>query len=158
MKNLKRLAILFLAVAGLFVMTGCMGQDKVEGELADLMNKLYESIPEDEHPMMLMQTEVDSETVEYFLGSTEIEFDKALASEPGVSSIAHSVVLVRAKENADIEKIKTQIKENINPRKWMCVGVEEKDVIVENRGDLIILIMIEDEATREKIEEGFKNL
>lgn len=158
MKNFKKLAALILAVAGLFIITGCMGVDHVDGELADLMNKLYESIPEDERPMMLMQTEVDSETVEYFLGSTEIEFDKALASEPGVSSIAHSVVLVRTKENADIESVKTKIKENINPRKWMCVGVEPEDVIVENRGDLIILIMVEDEATREKIEEGFKNL
>ena len=39
-------------------------------------------------------------------------------------------------------QVKTKIKETINPRKWICVGVEEEDVIVKNKGDLIILIML----------------
>ena len=46
-----------------------------------------------------------------------------------MGSIAHSVVLLRAKPNSDIESIKTKIKESINPRKWICVGVDEKDII-----------------------------
>ena len=54
--------------------------------------------------------------------------------------------------------IKTAIKENVNPRKWVCVGVEEDDVIVKNKGNLIIVIIVEDENTRNKIEEGFDNL
>ena len=54
-------------------------------------------------------------------------------------------------KNVDIEVIKDKIESSINPRKWVCVGVEEDDVIVENEGNLIILIMIEDETTREKI-------
>ena len=38
------------------------------------------------------------------------------------------------------------------------VGVEEDDVIVENKGDLIILIMVENENNREKIDNNFKSL
>ena len=36
--------------------------------------------------------------------------------------------------------------------------VEKDDVIVENKGNLIILIMVEDQATRETIKKGFDNL
>ena len=75
-----------------------------------------------------------------------------------MSSIAYSVVLVRMKDGADIEAAKTKIKEKIDPRKWFCVEVPEEDIIVKNKGNLIILIMVEDENTRNKIEEGFDNL
>ena len=75
-----------------------------------------------------------------------------------MSSIAYSVVLVRMKDGANIEDAKTKIKENVNPRKWMCVEVPEEDVIVKNKGNLIILIMVADETNRNKIEQGFDNL
>lgn len=138
-------------------LTGC-GEKNVEGTLEEIMTKVYADIPEDERPMMLMNTEVNEENIEYYLGTTDIEYDSALASESGVGSIAHSVVLLRTKDNADIENIKTTIRENVDPRKWICVGVEEDDVIVKNKGNLVILIMVEDEATREKIEQAFDNL
>ena len=75
-----------------------------------------------------------------------------------IGAIAYSVVLVRMEDGADIEAAKTAIKENVNPRKWVCVEVPEEDVIVKSKGDLIILIMVENETLRTKIEEGFDNL
>ena len=50
------------------------------------------------------------------------------------------------------------IKDNVNPRKWICVGVEAEDVIVKNKGNLVILIMVENEETRQKLEQGFDEL
>lgn len=157
MNILKKICLLMFTSATLLGLTGC-SSDNVEGNLEDLMVKVYENIPEDERPMMLTNIEVSEENIEYYLGSKDIEYEEALASESGVGSIAHSVVLVRAKENADIETIKNEIKDNIDPRKWICVGVEDEDVIVKNKGDLIILILVEDEATRTKLEEGFDSL
>ena len=81
-----------------------------------------------------------------------------LIDESANSSVAHSVILLRAKKGADIEKLKKQIKESINPRKWICVGVEDEDVIIKNRGDLVIAIVVEDKENREIIEKGFDNL
>ena len=37
-------------------------------------------------------------------------------------------------------------------------GVEKEDVIIKNKGDLIIVIIIEDEVGRETIEKGFDKL
>lgn len=163
MKTLKRLGLFLIICFSALVLTGCgnekaNGAKNVEGTLEEIMTQVYQDVPEDSRPMMLVNTEVNDENVEYYLGTTDIEYKEALASESGVGSIAHSVVLVRTKENADIEGIKTKIKESINPRKWICVGVEDKDVIVENKGDLIILILVEDKDTRETLQKGFDNL
>lgn len=152
----KILMIIFISF--IFLTTTACGNKNIEGTLEDLMTKVYINVSDENKPMMLMNTEVNEENIEYYLGSTDIEYERALASESGVGSIAHSVVLVRLKDNANIESIKTKIKEHINPRKWICVGVEEKDVIVENKGNLIILILVEDKNTRETILEGFNNL
>lgn len=157
MKSIKKIGLFVIAVGAMFLLTGC-GEKNVEGTLEDIMTKLYADIPEEERPMMLTNMEVNEENIEGFLGTGDIEYEEALASEPGISSIAHSVVLVRTKDNADIEKIKTTIKEKVNPRKWLCVGVEEDKVIVKNKGNLVILIMIEDDTTREKIDSAFDNL
>ena len=155
MKKLNKIILLVVIFMGAFLLTGC---GNIEGSLEDIMAQVYADIPDGDRPMMLMNTEVNDENIEYYLGTKDIEFEEALASESGVGSIAHSVVLVRTKENADIEAIKEKIEKNINPRKWVCVGVEEDDVIVENKGDLIILIMVDDEVNREKLEDNFDKL
>ena len=149
----KILVILVLIVLSLSL-TGC-GEKNVQGSLEEIMDKVYTSIPEEERPMMLMNTEVTKENVEMYLGTSNIEFEEALASESGVGSIAHSVVLIRVKDNANIELIKEKIENSVNPRKWICVEAEE--VEVESKGNLIILIM-SSKANAEKIETEFDKL
>ncbi len=158
---MKKIVSLFLiAGLGLFLFTGCEKKmENIEGSLEDIMTKVYAGIPEEELPMMLSNTEVTEENEEGFLGTKDVEYEEALASESMTGSIAHSVVLVRLKEDAtqeEIEKAKTAIKENVNPRKWICVGVEEDDVIVENKGNLIILIMTTEH--KEDIQNNFQSL
>ena len=153
MKNLKKFYLFFLVVIGAFLLTGC-GSKNVDGSLDSLMTKIYKELPQDKTPMMLMNTEVNEENVEYYLGTADIEYEEALASESGTGSIAHSVVLVRVKENANIEDIKTKIKDNVDSRKWICVQAEH--VVVKNKGNLIILIMTNDGV--EELEKGFDNL
>ena len=104
--------------------------------------------------MGLSNIEIISENVEGYLGTSDIEFESALASESMVGSIAHSIILVRAKENQDIEALKKQIEDSINPNKWVCVTAE--NVVVKNKGDLILVIMTNELAP--KIEENFDKL
>lgn len=152
---MKKKLLLVVILMGALFLTGC---GNIEGSLEDIMAKVYANIPENERPMMLMNTEINDENIEYFLGSKDIEYEEALASEPGIGSIAHSVVLVRTKKGADVEAIKDKIEKSVDPRKWVCVGVEKDDIVVESEGDLIILIMVEDEKTRDKLEDSFDNL
>ena len=171
MNKIKKLLALLLVCTTLTCLTAC-GEKNVEGELSDIMEKVYEKmyadVPEEERPMLgtvnvLEKTEgvTDEDIkaqVEYAIGTSEIDYKEIYESKPMIGSIAYSVVLVRMEENADIEAAKTAIKENVDPRKWICAEVPKENVIVKSKGDLIILIMVENETLRNKIEEGFDNL
>jgi len=136
-------------------------EGNVEGTLEEIMTKVYEGIPEENLPA-LMDMPVDSENVEGFLGTTEVSFKEALAREPMMSSVPHSVVLVRLNDAKDAPAAVEKIKASVNPRKWICV--EASNVIVKSKGDLVILIMVdtemtsEDEAIAPKLEANFDNL
>lgn len=151
---MKKILYIFVAMFLALTLTGC-GEKNVQGSLEEIMDKVYASIPEEERPMMLMNVEVNKENVEMYLGTSDIEFEEALASESATGSIAHSVVLVRVKDNANVELIKEKIENSVNPRKWICVEADE--VEVESKGNLIILIM-SSEFNAEKIETEFNKL
>lgn len=157
----KKICLFMIAGLSLFGLTGCGSEsDNVEGSLEDILTNIYADIPEEDMPMLgnIDVLKDASDNVEYYIGTTDIEYEEILASEPMMSSVAYSVVLVRMKDGADIEGAKTKIAEGVDPRKWLCVEVPEEDIIVKNKGNLIILIMVENETTRNKIEQGFDNL
>lgn len=151
----KIFSLLFILTIGILVFTGCTSKN-VSGSLEELMKKVYSKLPNDERPMMLENIVVTEENMEYFLGTKDLEIEEALASESGIGSIAHSVVLVRVKDGANVNDVMTKIKENVNPRKWICVGVEDDEVIIKNKGNLVIVIIAQ--SGREKLEEGFNSL
>ncbi len=156
----KKISLFVLSALLLVGLTGCGEEKNLDMSLEDIMTSLYADIPEDERPMLgninVLQDVPDN--IEYYIGTTDIEYEEILASEPMMGSIAHSVVLVKMKDGADIETAKEKILDTVNPRKWVCVGVEKEEVIIKSKGDLIILIIMEDENIRTKIEEGFDKL
>ena len=166
----KKLIIIIAIIAVVAIAAVALGvvltKDKpaegnVEGTLEEIMEKIYAGIPEENLPA-LMDMPVDSETVEGFLGTTEVSFEEAVAREPMMSSVPHSVVLVRLNDAKDASAAVEKIKANVNPRKWICV--EASNVIVKSKGDLVILIMADtemtsaDEAIAPKLEANFDNL
>lgn len=151
----KKIALGCFICFALVSLTGCGKQEQVEGTLEEIMNKVYSGFGEDELPNMLTNTAVTEDNIEYYLGTKDVDYEEALASESAMGSIAHSVVLIRMKENADIEKAKQTIEESVVPNKWVCVEAEE--VVVKNKGNLIILIMSSTD-TAERIETNFDNL
>lgn len=163
MKKIKIFSLITILLGGLFLLSGCTSNN-LEGSLEDILNDLntyvYEDVAEDEKPMLgtINVLKDAPDNVEYYIGTTDIEYEEIIASEPMMSSIAYSVVLVRMKDGADIEAAKQEILDNVNPAKWLCVEVPKEDVIVKNRGNVIILIMVENSEIREKLEKGFDEL
>ncbi len=156
---MKKINLLLLALILVIGFTACQSNDagknpvvnnNPERSLESILDKIYEKAEvsdsmKDFIKEGLQVTEITAENAGYFLGKENVEFEAAIASEPMMSSSAYSLCLVRVKEGADIEKIKADIKENVDPRKWICVGVDPSNVIVDNIGDVVILIM-SDEA------------
>lgn len=108
--------------------------------LEGIMKSIYEGV-ELETPATAITT-ITADNVEYYLGLKTIDgIEEAIASEPMMSSSAHSVCLVRVKDGTDVTKMMNDIKENVNPQKWICVGVDPENVMVTNKGNLILLVM-----------------
>lgn len=149
---------IFLSVMCLLSVTLLLsGCGKKEANLTytptEIVEKVYAGL-ENDLPM-LATTEINDENLSYYLGVESLDYKEAVASEPMIGSIAHSIVVVRMNEGADIEKAKQEIKDNVDPRKWICV--EAESVFVESKGDVIILIMSSNEKA-EKIKTNFNNL
>ena len=152
---MKKLTLLCCILVAMAMFTGCGTKEtEVEGSLSDLMTQIYDEAKPD--IPMTGTIEVTDDTLSYYLGVDSLDYSEALACEPMVGSYAHSVVLVRLNEGADVEAAKKAIAENVDPRKWICVEVEKQNVIVDNIGHLVILIMSNDQP--EAIHEAFLNL
>ena len=160
MKNMKKVLLALMISFVLVGLVGCNSNAKGDSDskedikltLEEITEKLYEGIKEDELPNMLMNTPLDEENIEYFIGTNEIKYEEAIANESGISAVAHSVVLIKTSSETDIEDAKKLIKESVDPRKWICVEAEE--VIVDSKGDVIILIMSSKDVA-EKIHNNF---
>ena len=150
----KILGVLFV-VGALFMLTGCSNKEQnLTLTPTEIVAKMYEGFGEDELPM-LGERELVAEELEYDLGLTELDFVEGTISEPMIGAIPHSVVVVRVKEGVDVAKTVADIKANVNPRKWVCV--EAETVLVESKGDIIVLVMSTND-TATKLMENFKKI
>ena len=143
---MKKLISLLLIALMAMSLVACGGkEDKLDAPLTDIMQAIVtDAVPADQLPMSLTEIEVTSDLAESFLGTSDIDYKEALAMEPMMSSVAFSVVLVRMNDEADVEDAMTKISSTINPRKWICV--EAENVIVESRGDVILVVMANEPA------------
>lgn len=154
----KIMGIIILVVAIVAVVVAVLftkPEKEISGTLEEIMEKVYDNIPEEELPMMLGNIELTSENVEGFIGTADVKYTEAIANESMTGSIAHSVVLLRLEDGSEAAEAVQKIKDNVNPRKWICV--EASKVIVKNRGNLVVLIMSTDELAP-KLENNFNNL
>ena len=61
--------------------------------------------------------------------------------EPMTGSQAFSLVLVRVKNAADTKQIAQEMKDNIDPRKWICAGADQ--VMAAGYDDVVLFIMVD---------------
>ena len=154
---MKKFLLALLSVVLILSITACGSSPKqvarVEGSLSEIFAKIYENAGV-EAPM-LVEIPVDDINKGSMLGSSDVTFTEGLASEAAIMTIPHSMVLIRVDGSADVENIKQLIRDNVNPRKWICAGVEVDQVIVDSIGDLVFLVMSVDAAA---YHEGFLKL
>lgn len=153
---MKKLFIGLLSVMLVFSLSGCgTKNENVEGTLDEIMDKVYDGISQENLPMMLGRIEVSADNAMWYLGTDSIEYEEGLASESGVGSIAHSVVLLRMKDASAATKAVETLKETVDPRKWICVEADE--LVVESKGDLVIVIL-DGNGNTETLKNNFLNL
>lgn len=112
--------------------------DSLEG----IIERTYAGLEDPDAIPMVATTRITDETAEYYLGLKDLsQAEEAVASEAAIGSIPHSVCLVRAKDGVDVEALKEEIRTSVNPRKWICVGVERADIVMASQGNLILMVI-----------------
>ncbi len=99
--------------------------------------------------------ELDENTAGMFLGETAVDYVSGAGSAPLMSSIAYQVVVLQVEDGQDIEATKTELVDNADVRKWVCV--EPDTVVAESKGNYILFIMSET-ATADALIEAFNAL
>lgn len=104
-------------------------------KLVDLMGKLVDGVTGE---MSVMTDAVPADMQEYY-AIPAVDGLYAVVNAPMMSSIAYEVVLVEVPEGTDAETVADQMRENLNPRKWVCVEAEE--TWVKTSGQYVVSVM-----------------
>lgn len=134
------------------------GEDVVMADTAVLLDKLAKLVPM-EFPTGIMTIDhTDLEALEAYTGlKANTGIVELSVLEPMMGSQAYSVVLVKLDGTVDATTVANDIKENVNPRKWICV--EADDLNADVVGEYVIFAMLDDEfkesATAKGITDAF---
>ena len=129
-----------------------------EGTCADLMAKLYETVPV-ELSLMTETTETSLSDAEMFAYVTGLQSNEgvvdAAVSMPMMGSQAYHVVLVRAESADKAAELAQYLFDNSDMARWVCVQATEKQAVV--CGDLAFFVMLDPQygVTCDQIVEGF---
>lgn len=124
--------------------------DAASAELADLIAQIYEKTTVVNSSAMWDTTPVDlssSDTSVYFIGVGPEGVEAAVYSEPMMNVDPYSLCLIRVSEDADIDQMKEDILNGVDPIKWICVSADK--VLVVNSDNLIMMVMANEEAVND---------
>lgn len=144
-----------LVVIGLII---AFGNKKVDGTIKNVIsikkmfNTVYKGV--DLPAVETEEVEVNADNVKAYTGlSSNANVEKLVVSEPLMNAQAYSAVALLVKEGTDVEKLKQEILDNIDMRKWICVSAEQ--LYITNNGNLIFLVMSSDDWAK-PVYENFK--
>ncbi len=159
---MKRIITAFSLVLFGMLLAGCTTPENrvLEDDLNAILETMYayEGLEEDTRNFLenLTVKEVEDDRADFHMGSDDVNYSEAIASVPSLGTAPFEVTLIRASRNADIEAEISEIESNINPMKWVSFGVEPENIVVDNIGDVIIIIMSDDHV--DEIHEAFLSL
>lgn len=120
-----------------------------EQEVLDTLQKLVAGAADD---IMCDNIILPAEQYPYYLFIDYIEGSIAASASAMIGSIAHSVVLLKLPEGADVAAVAADIEANMDPRKWICVEAEA--TMVKTSGQYVLMVM-SSQATVDAISANF---
>ena len=155
------LAIVAIIVGGYFAIKARSGEKKelklqTTEEMKSMLDTIYSS---EKVQLPNLETAVidvsDTMQVTTYTGLKSNEnVEELVISVPFINSQAYSLALVKVSEKADIEKMKKEMLDNIDMRRWICVSAEK--LYITNYENIIFLVMSSEEWAKPVYDE-FKN-
>ena len=143
--------IIFILVSG----SGDKGSVDTPKDINDIINTINKNnkniLPELE-TMKINVKNID-EVTSYTGLTTNDGIESITVSVPVMTAQAYSVAIVKVKDSADVEKIKQEMLDNIDMRRWICVSAEQ--LYITNSGNIIFSVMA-DKDIAETVYNDFK--
>ncbi|MBQ9941127.1 MAG: hypothetical protein IJO74_06275 [Clostridia bacterium] len=109
----------------------------LDGDLKSVIDAVTKDIAPAE--LSVETISIDAELFPAFFPIEAPETFEAYVCAPLIGSIAHEVSVLRVADNDVATAVAEQLKENLDPRKWICVEAEK--TIVEVRDNVILVVM-----------------
>ena len=141
---MKKLIAMILVLAMAIAMTACGGSKAtpLAGTMEENVLKVMEIAPVEFMGGSMPVDLSDPDGVFYFTGlSDPSQITDASVYEPMMGSQAFSLVMVRTAEGVDAKAVAQEMKDNIDPRKWICVGADQ--VMAAGYADTVMFIMVD---------------
>lgn len=122
-------------------------------EMQSMLNTIYSSenveLPNLENAVIDVSDLMQVTTYTGLQSNENVE--ELVISVPFINSQAYSLAIVKVKENADIEKMKQEMLDNIDMRRWICVSAEK--LYITNYENIIFLVMSSEEWAKPVYDE-----
>ena len=159
-QNIFIIGLILLAVISFIIfilVSGSSNKGSVEtpkdiNDIINTINKNNKSILPELETMKVDIKNID-EVTSYTGLKTNDGIESIVVSAPLITAQAYSVAIVKVKDNADVEKIKQEMLDNIDMRRWICVSAEQ--LYITNSGNVIFSVMA-DKDIAEAVYNDFK--
>ena len=136
--------VIFILVSG----SGNKGSVETPKDINDIINTINKNNKNVLPELETMKVDIKNidEVTSYTGLKTNDGIESIVVSEPLITSQAYSVAIVKVKDNADVEKIKQEMLDNIDMRRWICVSAEQ--LYITNSGNVIFSVMADKDVAK----------
>ena len=152
-QNIFIIGLILLAVISfIIIILVSSGGNKGGGNTPKNINNIINTINKNNKDILpeLETMKVDIKNIDevnsYTGLKTNDDIESIVVSEPLITSQAYSVAIVKVKDNADVEKIKQEMLDNIDMRRWICVSAEQ--LYITNSGNIIFSVMADKDIAK----------
>ena len=152
-QNIFIIGLILLAVISFVIFILVSGSDNKGGfntpkdinDIINTINKNNKNVLPELETMKINVKNID-EVTSYTGLTTNDGIESITVSVPVMTAQAYSVAIVRVKDSADVEKIKQEMLDNIDMRRWICVSAEQ--LYITNSGNIIFSVMADKDIAK----------
>lgn len=136
--------IIFILVSG----SGKKGSVETPKDINDIINAINKNNKDVLPELETMKVDIKNidEVTSYTGLITNDGIESIVVSVPLITAQAYSVAIVKVKDNADVEKIKQEMFDNIDMRRWICVSAEQ--LYITNSGNVVFSVMADKDIAK----------
>ena len=152
-QNIFMIGLILLAVISFVIfilVSGSSNKGSVETpkDINDIINTINKNNKDVLPELETMKVDIKNidEVTSYTGLKTNDGIESIVVSVPLITAQAYSVAIVKVKDNADVEKIKQEMLDNIDMRRWICVSAEQ--LYITNSGNVIFSVMADKDIAK----------